>query len=347
MKIAIDYAGAKENFCTRFEAYCQRHDIDYKLVDCTSGKIIEELADCDALVWHWPHADHKFELFARQLTYSLQAAGKVVFPNAATCWHFDDKIGQKYLFESLELPLVPTYVFYEKAAALDFLEKTDYPVVFKLKSGAGSSNVKLIRNKRCGRKLVKKMFGKGFPAVNRSEFIRDTYKKFRQKKLPFRAVLSAIKAAILNSRKLEMREYGYVYMQKFIADNEYDIRAIVIGDKVFEIKRLCRPDDFRASGSGTILYEKSELSGECAGIALAAAAKLKTQCAALDFVFDHGKPMLVEISYGFSMHGYDRCTGYWDADLNWHAGVFNPQDWIMDLVVKEVKNLKNNAEKTH
>ena len=180
MKIAIDYAGAKENFCTRFEAYCKRHNIDYKLVDCTSSKIIEELADCDALVWHWPHANHKFELFARQLTYSLQAAGKVVFPNAATCWHFDDKIGQKYLFESLELPLVPTYVFYEKAAALDFLEQTDYPVVFKLKSGAGSSNVKLIRNKRCGRKLVRKMFSKGFPAVNRWEFARDTFKKFRQ-----------------------------------------------------------------------------------------------------------------------------------------------------------------------
>ena len=134
-----------------------------------------------------------------------------------------------------------------------------------------------------------------------------------------------------------MREYGYIYCQKFIPGNKFDIRVIVIDDKIFEIKRLCRTGDFRASGSGMIFYAKEDLSEECAKIALHAAEKMQTQCVVFDFIFDNGKPLLVECSYGFSMHVYDRCCGYWDAQMQWHPGSFNPQDWIMDLVIKEIK----------
>jgi len=340
MKIAIDHPGSRKNFCTRFEAYCRRNNIDCVLVNCTDSDIVEQLADCDALVWHWPHANHKYSLLARQLTCSLQAAGKVVFPDIASCWHFDDKIGQKYLFEALDLPLVPTFVFYDKKQALDFLDNAEYPLVFKLKSGAGSSNVKLVKNRRQGRKLVKKMFAAGLPVKNIWNLAWDDFQKFRHNKAPLRPVFSTVKSAIKAMFKPAEREHGYVYFQKFIAGNEYDIRAIVINGKVFEIKRMCRTSDFRASGSGMILYEKAELSERCAEIALAAARKMQTQCAAFDFVFDNGQPLLLEVSYGFILHVYDPCTGYWDADLNWHAGNFNPQDWIMDEVINKVKECR-------
>ena len=47
---------------------------------------------------------------------------------------------------------------------------------------------------------------------------------------------------------------------------------------------------------------------------------------------------LVEISYGFSTEGYDSCAGYWDNDLNWHEGIFNPYGWMVEIVLKEIKN---------
>ena len=55
------------------------------------------------------------------------------------------------------------------------------------------------------------------------------------------------------------REKGYIYFQEFIPGNEFDIRIIVVGDKAFAIKRMVRKNDFRASGSGIIFYEKKIL----------------------------------------------------------------------------------------
>jgi len=33
------------------------------------------------------------------------------------------------------------------------------------------------------------------------------------------------------------------------------------------------------------------------------------------------------------MHGYDDCKGFWDRELNWHEGKFNPYGWMVDLMV--------------
>jgi hypothetical protein len=48
------------------------------------------------------------------------------------------------------------------------------------------------------------------------------------------------------------------------------------------------------------------------------------------------KPLLIEISYGFANSGYDDCPGYWDEQLKWHGGKFNPYGWMIDLVLKQV-----------
>ena len=44
--------------------------------------------------------------------------------------------------------------------------------------------------------------------------------------------------------------------------------------------------------------------------------------------------LVVELSYGFAMHGYDDCSGYWTDDMSWHEGKFNPQGWMVDEMVK-------------
>ena len=52
-----------------------------------------------------------------------------------------------------------------------------------------------------------------------------------------------------------------------------------------------------------------------------------------DFVFDANcNPLIVEISYGFSMRGYMPCPGYWDNQLDWHEGDFNPYGWMVESV---------------
>jgi glutathione synthase/RimK-type ligase-like ATP-grasp enzyme len=49
-----------------------------------------------------------------------------------------------------------------------------------------------------------------------------------------------------------------VYLQKFIKNNDGDYRVTVIGGKfAYSFKRLNRPNDFRASGSGRIDYSST------------------------------------------------------------------------------------------
>ena len=63
--------------------------------------------------------------------------------------------------------------------------------------------------------------------------------------------------------------------------------------------------------------------------------KVRAQSLALDFVFDTGNhPLVVELSYGYALAGYkDKCPGFWDENLEWHDGFFDPQEWqIEDLI---------------
>jgi hypothetical protein len=60
-------------------------------------------------------------------------------------------------------------------------------------------------------------------------------------------------------------------------------------------------------------------------------------CVAFDFVFLSGTPKIVEISYGFLPNAYIKCEGYWDKNLNWHKGSFNPYGWMIDLVLNQIR----------
>ena len=56
------------------------------------------------------------------------------------------------------------------------------------------------------------------------------------------------------------------------------------------------------------------------------------------FVFQDKNPLIVEISYGFAKEGYDACVGYWDKDMNWYEGKFNPYGWMVDGIVKNINS---------
>jgi glutathione synthase/RimK-type ligase-like ATP-grasp enzyme len=259
-----------------------------------------------------------------------------VFPNFNTVWHFDDKVGQKYLLEAIGAPLVPTWVFYSNEEAISWAKETTYPKVFKLRGGAGSQNVRLVKNYKRARQLIRKSFNSGFPAYDPLGSLKERWRLFRLHKTNLRDIIEGIVRFVILPpyARLKGREKGYVYFQEFIAHNDHDIRVVVIGDKAFAIKRMVRSDDFRASGSGNILYDRSLFDEDTIKLAFSLAGKLKSQCVAFDFVHDNGKPLLVEISYGFAPKGYESCPGYWDSELSWHEGKFDPYGWMVDSFLR-------------
>ena len=57
--------------------------------------------------------------------------------------------------------MIESWVFWDKKAALQWAENAQYPVVFKLKGGAASANVALIRTKKQAGQYIRMMFGRG------------------------------------------------------------------------------------------------------------------------------------------------------------------------------------------
>lgn len=323
------------SFFQNWKAYCDKNNIPYKIVNCYDTDIIAQLEDCEFVMWHHNHADPRDVLFAKQLLISLEAGGKKVFPDHFSNWHFDDKLGQKYLFESTGILHVPTFVFYEKHKAIEWANSTAYPKVFKLRKGAASRNVWLINNKNEAVAIINKAFGKGFRQYDAWGGIKEAIRKWRMEVGSIKEIAKAVAHIFLPIRleKSQERERGYIYFQDFIPANKYDIRVIVLGDKAFAIKRLTRTNDFRASGSGIIQYEKEHFDTALIALSFENAKKINASCAAFDYVFSQGKALVVEVSYGFNKHVYYDCPGYWTKDLEWHEGKFDPYGWMIEDLI--------------
>lgn len=341
MKIAIQ--NSSYGFHPRWINYCDDRNISYKLVNCYASDIVDQMKDCDALLWHHHHNSAKDVLFAKQLLFSLEQAGKEVFPDFNTGWHFDDKVGQKYLLEALGLPFVPSYLFYDKNAAMEWADKIAYPIVWKLRAGAGASNVMLIKNKKRCLSVIKKAFTIGFDSYDPKSALVEQFRKYKMKEVSFINVIKAFIKVFYHPfyTKVLGREIGYAYFQDFMPNNNSDVRIIVIDEKAFGLKRIVRKGDFRASGSGDFKTGKDMIDEECVKIAFTATKKIKSQSAVFDFIYDTNKrPLIVEISYGFTVQPYDSCPGYWDANINWHEGRFNPEGWMVDSLVKKLRHKK-------
>lgn len=333
----------ENSYSDRWIAYCDVHAIPYKVVNCLDSNIIEQLSSSEALLWHWYHGDPREQLTARHVIMAAEAMGVTVFPGTSTCWHFDDKIAQKYLLEAFGAPLVPTYVFYDLSEALQWIDRVSFPKVFKLRKGAGSSNVQLIHTAKQARALAKRAFSAGFrPIPNYGQDARRRYRAARQRGDLLSVVkrLPQVLARIRHSNRMMGRERGYVYFQDFIPENDFDTRVTVIGNRAFAFTRNVRPGDFRASGSGDIVYDPHRVHKECLEIAFDVTRKIGSQSVAFDFVLAKNKqPKIIEISYCYNANAVYSCPGHWDSKLNWHEGAMWPQDAILIDLLNNVYRL--------
>lgn len=336
MQLPVAIHDSQLGFHPRWIAYCKEQQVPFKIVNCYASNLIDQLAGCCALMWHHWQVNPRDLVVAKQILFALEHSGLTVFPDFKTGWHFDDKLGQKYLLEGLHIPTPAAYAFFDKQDALEWAETTTYPKVFKLRCGAGSSNVVLVLDRSHARKLISRAFGSGFPAYDPWLSLKERWRKFRLGKVGIREPIKGF-LRFFNPppySKIQGRESGYVYFQDFVPNNDSDTRIIVIGDKAFALKRYVRANDFRASGSGNFGYSPELFDLKCVEFAFRVTDQIQTQVGVYDFVFDSCKnPLLIEISYGFLAEGYDDCPGFWDRSLHWHEGKFNPYGWMVDLML--------------
>lgn len=333
-----------DTFDNRWIDYCKKNKIEHKIVNCYANDIIQQLADCKALMWQIYQGNPKDILMAQSLLFSLEHIGIKIFPDFKTSWHFDDKIAQKYLLESIGAPLAQTWVFYDKVSAQNWANNTEFPKVFKLRAGAGSQNVKLVFSKKHAKRLIRKAYKSGFPQYDSVGDLKERWRKYKLKMTSIYDVLKGIIRLFYLPpyARLKGSEKGYIYFQEYIKGNDHDIRVIIINKRAFAIKRMVRQNDFRASGSGSVLYDRQLFDEKTIKLSFEIAEKINSQSVAFDFVYDSGKPKILEISYGFIPKVYDPCEGYWDVEMNWHKGPFNPYGWMVDGIVESTDQLDQN-----
>lgn len=339
MKIAIHHR--EGSFSERWIQYCQDNSINYKIVNAFDNDIIQQVEDCDAFMWHHHHGQLKDIITAKRILFALEQADIKVFPDFNTGWHFDDKVAQKYLLEAINAPLVPSYVFYDKEEAIAWARETTYPKVFKLKGGAGASNVELIRSSKEAEKKIKQAFGKGFPQFNKINNLNEKIRKLKNGKGSTLGVAKGVGRLLIKPHysRIQAPERQYIYFQEFIANNGFDIRVVVIGGKAIALKRLVRKNDFRASGSGNLVFENQNIDKRYIELAFQISSKLSSQSLAIDLIHSkNDKIFVVELSYGFPMRNFlDNASGYWDEQLNWHESTFNPQGWMVENLIDSLK----------
>jgi len=224
--------------------------------------------------------------------------------------------------------------------AINWINTTSLPKVFKLRGGSGSDSVRLVKTRRKAHRIIRKAFGRGFRQYHPLSNLKERYRQYRMGKVGFLEVLKGISRLFFSPpyARILKRDRGYIYFQDFIPENTHDIRVTYVYNRCFALRRKVRAGDFRASGSGLIDYDMSMIPTEALGIAFRVAKRLKLQCAAFDFILLDNKPLLVEVSYGFGYDADQFNHGYWDETLKYTPGTFNPYGWMVEGVLKEVQN---------
>ncbi len=321
-----DYTPADEppledSASSRWAQYLEAAGHTVRWVDVRRADILDQLQGCDAFMWRWAHFDGMGRIARRLLPVVEQELGLVVYPDWHTCWHYDDKIAQAFLFKAAGIPTPKTWVWFDRAAALAWAQDAPYPLVLKLASGAGSSNVHLVRTADEARAWIHYLFthrvlslGDGpRPGGSLPQRAKDAAR------LLLRGSIPALRD---NGRESQT---GYVLFQQFLPGNPYDTRVNIIGNRAWGRRRYNRPNDFRASGSNLLDRDPSGIDLGFVRLAFRAAQTLSMQSCSIDGLYDGDRHTLCEISYTTPCWGQHRCPGHWVLEGDPDAGTLR---WV-------------------
>lgn len=303
--------------------FLDRMGVPYVDLDCYAYDIVDRMGELSGIYWWYSHYAFADKAEAQHILDIAERRGLRVYPDHNTAWHFDDKIAEMYALQDACAPIPESWVFYRKNDCDRWIDEcVTFPIVAKLRNGSGSTNVKILRTKKQAHRYCRRMFANGYRSA--PSFIYKTYSKAQSTRdlqtLVHRArqIPNFLKARAM-ARGLG-REREYCYFQEFVPNEGYDLKIVVVGDKLGFLARSTRKGDFRASGGGDIYYDRSLVTNQIIDDAFRIADSLKSQCMGFDFVVDSrtGRGVIVEMCHGFDHEAIYEAGGYFDRQGTWH-----------------------------
>ena len=332
--------GEKQSFSSRWAVRAAETGVHVRAVDVYAPDFFQQLEGCNGFMWRFGYSPSP-RLFAKRLLPAIEhGLGIPVFPSFETAWHFEDKIAQSYLLQAAGVPTPATWIFWDRARALDFCRSAAYPLVLKLSFGYQSSNVRLLHDMDEASRWIARLFGPGVTGLRPdAPAVRETLRRAKG------AVRHLRGESAIEDLEYSELQHGYFYVQEFLPGNEHDVRVTVIGNRAFAFRRFNRPGDFRASGSGRINWERDHIDEDGIRLAFKVARRLHTQSLAVDLLQRCGRKVLAEISYTYASWAVRDCPGHWtlqgDAGsgvLSWVEGRVHPEDAIFDDFVGRLRS---------
>lgn len=298
------------NSIPKYIRYLEHNQVEYSVID---GRMPDWIFNCERydIVLMDPDGEiNRLHNCLSQVYYLEFIKGITCNPSYRELWTYEDKIHQWYLFKHYNIPHCRTFVSYSFDETMRFLDKSEYPLVFKTPlSSSSSQGVMILKNRKQAIYTCRKAFEKGF------------YNKI--------------------SRAVHV---NYVYFQEYIKNADFDLRVIICGEKIFGYYRYAQKGDFRASGSGIV--EKRSLPVEAVKIALYVRDCFQATIIAVDMIFEDKRNnfLVIESSIKF---GIDTCEqlvidevpGYYSlnlsGELEFHQGKFWMQELAADSVIQK------------
>jgi hypothetical protein len=319
-------SGRYQSFSSRWIDLLRAEGHEAHVVHALSADFFQQLEGCHGFMWWFPQIPGR-NTWPKRLLLALDHVRDLpLFPNRQTIWHFEDKLAQHYLLQAAGIPYPQTWVFWSYNAALRFTQTARYPFVIKLATGIMSRNVRLVRNAAEAQSWIKRLFGAGLFRFEHP--LRSTARRllYRWRRLS--------KEHSLRLPREEDLQTNYLLAQEFLPGNDFDTRITVIGHRAFGFRRLNRPGDFRASGSGRIDHRPNLINLDAVRLAFRVARTLGTQSLAVDVLHRNGELVLNEISYYYEGWAVAECPGHWEwreADqVEWVEGRMPPEDVILE-----------------
>ncbi len=213
----------------QYSDICDKYGFRRVMLDLFSDDWVTTANACDVVLFKGTMYPDSIRILKERVYFLESMLQKKVVPNYNAYWHFDSKAIQRDIFRAHGMSIPDTVV----AGTCDDVNAigTLFPnrVVVKETSGAGSSQVRLVSN---------------------NLLMRWWLRQWQLHSRLFRGVSVALRTIGLRPCRGPQK-----IVQEMIENEGFDVRVTTIGNEyAYVFRRLCRDNDFRASGSGRIDY---------------------------------------------------------------------------------------------
>ncbi|HCX99208.1 MAG TPA: hypothetical protein DG754_03630 [Bacteroidales bacterium] len=236
----------------KWELSCEKAKIDYNVIDLTSADWYEQISKTESNIFLLkpPGETFKFKhLYDERLYVISEVMNKFTFPSYKEVLIYENKIMLSAFLKGAQIPMPETWVFYNKANAIEFAEASNLPIVAKTGIGASGTGVKIIRTRKELQNYVKTAFSKGIkrrlgPNRNTGNLKSWSKKAFGSPIFLFNKIKKYWKI-------YKDAQKGFVLFQEYIP-HEFEWRVVRIGDAWFGHQKTKYGD--KASGTKGIDY---------------------------------------------------------------------------------------------